>query len=145
MLKKKNKRLSILLAIFCFNLCFVLCFAFPSFPSTFSNPAEEKYQAIVLGKMVKKQIKKSGNSYITEYKLKTKKWLFKKPYIKKQKYLTIKILGAELLEAGITIKASCSPDYIPMKKEAMFLLEQNKLKQKNVFTLSKDGVIYKEI
>ena len=141
MLFQKNKRLSILVAIVCFNLCFI----FPSFSNTLSNTWVEKYQAIVLGKMVKKQIKKSGNSYITEYKLKTRRWLFKKPNIEKHKYLTIKVLGADLPEAGITIKASCSPDYIPMKKEAIFLLEHNKLKQKNVFTLSKDGVIYKEI
>ena len=102
------------------------------------------YEAVVLGKITNKKIKKIGGFYITEYKLKTKKWLFKKTNIKEAEFLTIKILGADLREKGIVIKASTSPDYIPMNKEAVFLLENTKKKQKNVFTLQKNGIIYVE-
>lgn len=110
----------------------------------FNLPAcafDEKYEAIVQGKIVKKEVKKIDRIYITEYKLKIKKWLFKKPDVEKSKYVTIKILGAELPEKGIVIKASTSPGYIPYKKEAVFLLEKTKGKNKNVYTITKDGVI----
>ncbi len=106
------------------------------------NP--KRYQAIVIGKIVKEKIEKHGSIYITEYKLKTKKWLFKKPYIEESKYITLRILGADIPEKGIIIKASTSPDYIPINKEAVFLLEKNKLRQSNVFTVSKDGIVSKE-
>ena len=110
----------------------------------FNSPAysiDKKYEAVVQGTVIKKEVKKIGRVYITEYKLKTKKSLFKKPDVKEEKYLTIKVLGAELPEKGIIIKASTSPDYVPYKKEAVFLLEKTKSKNKNVYTIAKDGVI----
>ena len=58
--------------------------------------------------------------------------------------MIIKILGAELPEKGIVIKASTSPAYVPIKKDAIFLLENTKKKEKNVFTLSKNGIITKD-
>lgn len=120
----------------------ILLLAYLSCTNTcLGNISTKNYQAIVLGKVIKKQIKKSDNFYITEYKLKTKKWLFKKPEIKQAKYLTIKILGGEVPEKGIVIKVSTAPNYIPFKKEAIFLLENNKVKQKDTFTLSKEGVL----
>ncbi|MBI3589977.1 MAG: hypothetical protein HY094_01195 [Candidatus Melainabacteria bacterium] len=106
--------------------------------------ANQDYQAIVLGKIIKKEVKVVNNTYLTEYKLKTKKWFFKKDAIKKTKFITIKVLGADLPEKGIVIKASTTPDYIPVGKEAIFFLEQNKLRQPNIFTLSKNGVIYND-
>lgn len=99
------------------------------------------YQAVVVGKMTKKNVKKSGNYYITEYKLKVKEWLFKQPNIKEAKNLTIKILGAEFLERGIVIKSSTSPDFIPMYTDTIFLLQNNKKPKKNTFTIPKNGVI----
>lgn len=107
------------------------------------NNLSKNYQAIVLGKITKQKVKKSGKTYITEYKLKVKKWLYKQSKVKQTKYLTIKVLGAELPEKGIVIKASTTPNFIPINKDAIFLLERNKLKQNDVFTLSKNGVIYK--
>lgn len=118
----------------------MLCFCTRANANTFKD-----YQAIVLGKITNKKVKKVGNTYITEYKLKTKKWLFKNLNIKETKYLTIKVLGAELPKKGIVIKASTTPNYIPIKKEAIFILQHNKLKEKDIFTLSRDGVIYKEL
>lgn len=107
------------------------------------NNSSNKYQAVVLGKITKQKVKKVGKTYLTEYKLKVKKWLYKQPKVKQTKYLIIKVLGADLPEKGIVIKASTTPDYVPIKKDAIFLLERNKLKQDDVFTLSKNGVIYK--
>ncbi len=105
---------------------------------------KKKYQAIVIGKIVKEKVEKHGSIYITEYKLKTKKWLFKKTDIEKSKYLTLRILGGNIPEKGIIIKVSTSPDYIPINKEAIFLLEKTKLRQNNIFTLSKDGIVDKD-
>lgn len=121
-------------------LIIMLCFCTSANANTFKD-----YQAIVLGKITNKKVKKVGNTYITEYKLKTKKWLFKNLNVKETKYITIKVLGAELPKKGIVIKASTTPSYIPIKKEAIFILKQNKLKEKDIFTLSRDGVIYKEL
>lgn len=100
------------------------------------------YQAVVLGKVLKKEVKKSEHLYITEYKVKTKKWLFKKPEIKEKKILTISILGAELPEQGLVIKASSSPDFIPIKKDVIFLLEKTRSDKNDIFTVSKNGIIF---
>ena len=118
-------------------------FAATAFSKSIPSP-KKNYQAIVVGKAVKKSVIKSKNTYLTEYKIKTKKWLYKKETVKPSRYLTIKTLGAELPEQGIVIKASTSPEFIPLKKEAIFFLERNKAKQKDIFTLSRDGVIYKK-
>lgn len=101
----------------------------------------KKYQAVVLGKIINEKIKKSGNTYLTEYKIKVKKWLVKKPFVKETRFVRIRVLGAELKDAGIVIKASTTPEHIPINKEVIFLLEQTKLKQKHIFTLSKDGIL----
>ena len=114
-------------------------------PNALSNISFNNYQAVVLGKMIKKEVKKINTYYITEYRLKAKEWFFKKPDIKETKFITIKILGAELSDKGIVIKASTSPSFVPMDKEAIFLLENTKSKQKNVYTIGKDGIIYNEI
>ena len=120
------------------------CIAFLFLTGILHLPAcafDPKYEAVVKGEIIKKEIKKIDRIYVTEYKLKTKKWLFKKHDIKEEKYLTIKVLGAELPKKGIVIKASTSPDYVPYKKEAVFLLEKTKSKNKNVYTITKGGVI----
>ena len=121
-------------------LC-VLCILCPgySFSKTFPN---NHYMAIVSGKISKKEVKKSGNYYYTEYKLKPEKWLFKKPEIKQTKNLTVKILGADLPKKGLVIKASCAPDFVPFKEKAIFFLEETARKEKDVFTISKNGIIY---
>ena len=106
-----------------------------------NDSEKEKYQAIVLGKITESKVKNVGNYYITEYRLKPKKWLFKNPSVKKSNYLTIKILGAELREKGIVIKASTAPDYVPIKKDTIFLLENTKRKENNIFTISKNGIL----
>ncbi len=108
---------------------------------TFYSLERKNYQAIVLGKITKSKIKKIGTYYITEYKLKPKEWLFTNPSVKKSNYLTIKILGAEFPEKGIVIKASTTPDYIPIKKDAIFFLENTKRKANNIFTISKNGIL----
>ncbi len=100
------------------------------------------YKGIVSGQIIKKEIKKSDNSWLTEYKLKVNKWFYKAPEINKSKYITLKILGAELPERGLVIKSSIAPAYIPIKEDAIFLLEENIRKQENVFSLSNNGVIY---
>ena len=115
-----------------------------AFSKTFNNLERKNYQAVVLGKITESRVKKLRNYYITEYKLKPKQWLFKDPSVKKSDYITIKVLGAELPRKGIVIKASTSPDYIPIKKDAIFLLENTKKKEKNMFTLSKNGIITKD-
>ena len=113
-----------------------------AFTNTLNFNIQKDYEAIVLGKIISKEVKKSNNYWITEYKLKTKKWFYKKSSTEKSKYLIIKILGAELPERGIVIKSSVSPNYIPVNQDAVFLLEENIKKQKNVYSLSTDGVIY---
>ena len=105
-------------------------------------PNTEKYEAIVSGTLINSKVLKSGNLYLTEYRLKTTKWLFKKSNIKEKKIIKIKILGADLPRKGILIKASISPDNIVLNKEAIFLL--NKTKKQNVYTVPKEGILYKE-
>lgn len=131
------KKLKVLFLFILLLHCIFIPTAYATLDFEYKN-----YQAVVLGKITDKKVKKSNHVYLTEYSLKPKKWLFKKPDVKITKNIKIKVLGAELPEAGIVIKSSTSPSYIPMNKEAIFLLEQNKLKQKDVFTLSKNGVIY---
>ena len=97
-------------------------------------------EAIVLGKIIKKQIIKLNNYYITEYKLKIKKWIYKKPYIANSKTVTIRVLGADLPDKGITIKASTSPDYVPFNTDTIFILNKTKQKYKDIFTLSKNSI-----
>ena len=116
-------------------------FYFKAYGKTILISDTNKYQAIVLGEITDSKVVKSGNYYLTEYKLKSKKWLFKNPSIKKSKYLTIRVLGADLPEKGIVIKASTTPDYIPIKKNAIFLLENTRRKETNVFTISKNGIL----
>ena len=124
-------------------------FAVETFPKILNNSGNKNYQAIVVGKITESKVRHLGNYYITEYKLKPKEWLFKNRLVKKSNYLIIKVLGADLPEKGIVIKASTTPDYIPIKKDAIFLLEDTKKKEKDVFTVSKNGVLskdkYKEI
>lgn len=111
--------------------------------NAFENYSTDKYEAIILGKITTKTVKQIGNYYITEYKLIPKKWLYKKPNIKEFKIISLKVLGAELPEKGLVIKASTTPNYIPIKKDAVFFLEKTKSKKENVFTVSKNGVLYK--
>lgn len=98
-------------------------------------------EAIVLGKITKKQIIKLNNYYITEYKLKIKKWIYKKPYIANSKTVTIRVLGADLPDKGITIKASTSPDYVPFNTDTIFILNKTKQKYKDIFTLSRNSIL----
>ncbi len=106
-------------------------------------PDTKKYEAIVSGKLIKSKVTKSGNLYLTEYKLEITKWLFRKSYIEEKRIIKIKILGADLPEKGLIIKASISPDNIVLNKEAVFLL--NKTKKQNLYTIPKEGILYKEI
>ena len=105
-----------------------------------SSARVSAYEAIVSGKLTKSKVLKSGNLYLTEYKLKTTSWLFKQPSIKEKKYIKIKILGADLEKKGMVIKASISPDNIVLNKDAVFLL--NKTKEENIYTIPKEGIIY---
>lgn len=132
--------------IFYFYKVFIMLVVllFSSQQSAFSIQYYKKYEAVVEGKITNKKVKKINNYYITEYKLKPKKWIYKKPEVKKTNSLTIRILGAELPEKGIVIKSSVAPYYVPINKEATFLLEKTKSKQKNVFTLTNNGIIFKE-
>ena len=105
-----------------------------------SLDSSQKHEAIVLGKIIHKKVIKINNYYLTEYKLKVNNWIYKKPYIKKKKFIKIRILGAVLPKKGIIIKASTSPDSVPFKKEAVFYLEKTNTKHNNVFTLSKESI-----
>ena len=107
-----------------------------------SSARVSAYEAIVSGKLTKPKVLKSGNLYLTEYKLKTTSWLFKQPSIKEKKIIKIKILGADLEKKGMVIKSSISPDNIVLNKEAVFLL--NKTKKENIYTIPKEGIVYKE-
>ncbi|GEM_PF-4403715 len=98
-------------------------------------------EAIVLGKITKKQIIKLNNYYITEYKLKIKNWIYKKPYIANSKTVTLRVLGADLPDKGITIKASTSPDHVPFNTDTIFILNKTKQKYKDIFTLSKNSIL----
>lgn len=114
------------------------------FSESLTNLQPKNYKAVVLGKITKKKVKKLGTYYYTEYKLKTEKWLFKSPGIKEGKNLKIKILGAELPEKGVVIKSSTAPDFVPVNKKAIFFIEEMKKKEKGVFTVSRNGIIYGE-
>ena len=129
--------------IFLLSITILFITNFKAYASQAIYDPYKKYQAIVVGKIINEKIKKTGNTYITEYTLKTKKWLFKKANVETKKYITLKVLGANLRKEGIIIKASTSPDYIPINKEAVFFLEQNKLRENNVFTVSRGGIITK--
>lgn len=113
--------------------------------SALSTQHLNKYEAIVEGKITKQKVKKINGYYVTEYKLKPNKWLYKKPEVEKKRSLTLRVLGAELPKKGIVIKASTSPGFVPIQKEAIFLLEKTKQKHKNIFTVSNNGIIYKDI
>lgn len=136
-------RKKIILLIFCI---FIPLLSYAKVPKAIKSyePHCSNCEAILLGRITNEKILLSRNSYLTEYKLKPKKWLFKKPYIKETKYVKLKVLGAVLPEKGIVIKSSCSPDYIPIKNDAIFILKKNKLKQKDTFTLGKNSIIYLE-
>ena len=121
-------------------ICILLFSVF--FQSFKAEAIVSNHEAIVFGEITKSKVKKSGNYYYTEYKLKVEKWLFKKPEIKQTKNLTIKILGADLPKKGLVIKASCAPDFVPFKEKAIFFLEETARKEKDVFTISKNGIIY---
>lgn len=110
-----------------------------------SDSDAKQYEAIVLGKMINKKVKKFGDYYVTEYKLKPKRWIYKNPEVETKKHLTVRILGAELPKKGIVIKASTAPAYVPMKREAIFFLEKTKKKRKNIYTISNNGILFKEI
>ncbi|GEM_PF-4514812 len=122
--------------------CLIFEFKTVAYSKPLTLNTTKNYQAIVLGEIIKKEVKKTNGYWITEYKLKIKKWFYKIPDIEKSKYVTLKILGADFPERGIVIKSSVSPNYIPVKQDAIFLLEENIRKQKNVFSLSNNGVIY---
>ncbi len=117
---------------------------FNVFKSVLNKKSNVNYQAIVFGKITNHKIKKVGNFYITEYKLIPQKWIYKNHSIQEKKYLTLKILGADLPEKGIVIKSSAAPNFIPVNREAIFLLVNTKKKENNVFTLLPDGIIYGE-
>lgn len=103
---------------------------------------EKKSEGIVLGKIISKAVKKKNGLYFTEYKLKVKEWLYKKNQIKNNNHITLRLLGAELKDKGIVIKASNTPGYIPIKKEAIFVLQRTNFK--DIYTLAKNGVIYNQ-
>ena len=119
-------------------ISFIFCYQISA--KTLDDLDGKKYEAIVLGKIIHEKVIKINNYYLTEYKLKVNKWIYKKPYIKKKKIVKIRILGANLPKKGIIIKASTSPDSITLKKEAVFYLEKTNTKHNNVFTLSKEGI-----
>ncbi len=102
---------------------------------------KENYEAIVLGRIIKSEVKNRGKYYLTEYKLVIKEWLYKKSSVQESKYITIRVLGADLPGKKIIIKASTTPDYIPMNKDTIFLLEPLKKKEKGVFTITKNGIL----
>lgn len=104
--------------------------------------SEKNYEAIVLGKIISKKIKKKDNYYFTEYKLKPKEWFFKKENVEKSKLIIVRILGADFPKQGIVIKSSTAPDYVPIKKDAVFFLEKTRVNHKNIFTITNDGIIY---
>lgn len=129
------------LPLICFLITGIIFFVIHNGQAS-SISSNNLYEAIVLGQMLKKNVKKSGNYYITEYKLKPKEWLYKKPGVKKSNVITVKVLGADLPKRGLIIKASTSPDYIPMMKDAIFFLVKTKSEKDDVFTITKNGVIY---
>lgn len=114
----------------------------PAYSQSLPLKLNPKYQAIVLGKITKKQVKNPGKFYITVYKLKVETWIYSNPNIKRKKYLTLKVLGADLPDKGLIVKASTTPDYIPMHKNVVFLLENTMKKEKNVFTVTQNGIIF---
>lgn len=128
-------------------LLFLITLLFKSsFLSAFSNPItnlnNENYQAIVLGNLVKKKVFKRGKFYLTQYKFKPEKWIYKKEGVKKKKYLKVNVFGADLEKEGLLIKASTTPDYMPLNEDVILFLENTMAKKKNLYTISKDGIIY---
>lgn len=105
-----------------------------------TNPSK-KYTAIIVGRAVKKKIKKVNSFYFTEYELQAKKWIYKNDPSQETANIKVKILGAELPQKGIVITSSISPGNIPMDKDMIFLLENTKKKQKNVYTVTEGGVL----
>ena len=124
------------------TLLYILQITNISFANILENRNVKKYPGIILGKVVNKKVVKSNGYYLTEYKVKVLNWLYFQKNIEKAKNITIKILGADLSEKGIAMKVSTAPSYIPYKKDAIFFLEYNKLRRKNVYTLSTDGVVF---
>ena len=125
--------------IFILSFCFLFSFKAQSKEALLQH--KEKYQAIVLGEITESTVKKKETYYITEYKLKIKDWLFKRPLIQETNLITIRVLGADIPEKGIVIKASTTPDYIPLKRNAIFLLENLRKKEKNIFTITQNGIL----
>ena len=109
--------------------------------SSFKN-LDKKYQAVVTGKIVNKKVKQKEGHYYTEYKLKVKDWIYKKDAVKKTDKITIRIYGAELKKQGVAISYSLTPSYIPFKEESIFFLELTSANHPDIFTITKNGIIY---
>lgn len=113
-----------------------------TYPKNLTNLNNSNYEAVVLGNLIKKKVIKKGNYYLTQYKFKPKKWLYKKRRVKKKKYLKVIVFGADLEKEGLLIKASTTPDYMPLNEDVVLFLEETMAKKKNLFTISKDGIVY---
>lgn len=133
----KNVSILLLLITLFFESTFLA-----SYPNILTNRNNSKYDAIVLGSLIKKKVFKSGNFYLTQYKFKPEKWIYKKEEVKKKKYLKVNVFGADLEKEGLLIKASTTPDYIPMNEDVVLFLEKTLAKKKNLYTISKDGIVY---
>ena len=115
-----------------------------SYSKSLTNLNNGNYEAIVLGNLIKKKIIKRGNFYLTQYKFKPEKWIYKKEGVKKEKYLKINVFGADLEKEGLLIKTSITPDYMPLDEDVILFLENTLANKKNLFTISKNGIIYGE-
>lgn len=115
-----------------------------TYSKSLTNLNNKNYEAIVLGNLIEKKILKRGNFYLTQYKFKPEKWIYKKEGMKKEKYLKVNVFGADLEKEGLLIKASTTPDYMPLNEDVILFLENTLAKKKNLFTISKDGIIYGE-
>lgn len=115
-----------------------------TYSKTLTNLNNGNYKAIVFGNLIKKKVFKSGNFYLTQYKFKPKKWLYKMEGVKEEKYLKVNVIGADLEKEGLLIKASTTPDYMPLNEDVILFLEETLSKKKNLFTVSRNGIIYGE-
>jgi hypothetical protein len=133
---KKTISILLLLIILLFDSSFL-----KTFPNNLTNLNNRNYEAIVLGNLIKKKVFKRGDFYLTQYKFKPKKWFYKKEKVAQKKYLKINVFGADLEKEGLLIKASTTPDHMPLNEDVILFLEETMSKKKNLFTISRDGII----
>ncbi len=99
-----------------------------------------RYEAVVIGDITKKKIKKKGNYYFTEYTLRPKSILYKNKGFKEKNKIILRVYGGKEGNEKTELTYNLSPGEISLDKPAAFFLQ--KTVSKDIFTVTKNGYYY---